>query len=714
MAVSESSRMMDSNWYCDPGALLDELQRGRHKSFRRPELDGYEDVREIRRGGQGDVYSAFHRATKRRVAIKILLDRVTASEASRLRFEREIDLVAGLQHPNIVRVYDRGITEEGKPYYSMEYIEGAPLDAYLRSTGFNSLAPSGSAGGTRRQRPNAQSVETLLSMFATLCAAVSHAHQRGVIHRDLKPSNILIDPNGEPHILDFGLAKIIDSDAAAGAPTVTQTGEFMGTLAYAAPEQVSGDPSRIDIRTDVYALGVILYEMLTARRPVSTAMPVADVIRAIVEAEPAPPGIHDEIDTIVLKALAKEPDRRYQSAAALRDDVTRCLRGEPIEAKRDSGRYLLKKTVQRYRLPISIGAAFIVLTIAFAVAMSVMYGRASAEAKKANQIRIFLEDTLGSVGPPAEGREVPLREVLDEAEHWIDLALSDQPEVAAALHNTIGNSYRALGDYAKALTHCEQALAMRRELFGTAHVEVAQSLNALALVRRDQGEYAEAERLLKDVLALRRRLLGDDDLQVAMSFQNLGILARLRKRDPSVAEQCFRKALAIRRLKLGDGHPDVSMCQYQLARLAEETGDLSTAEAMDREALRIRRAALDATHPDVARSLTALGVVLVKAGRAGEADPLLREAVEIMLRILPAGHWRVAEAEGVRGACLAAMGRHEEAEALLVRSQKILVEERGTDDELAVRAHRRLVNLYESWGRPMPALETSLTAGQEP
>ncbi|MFQ5501616.1 MAG: tetratricopeptide repeat protein [Phycisphaerae bacterium] len=701
--MSVSSHTKDSDWYSDPGVLLDELQRGRHKSVRRPELDGYEDIRKIRRGGQGDVYSAFHRSTKRRVAVKILLDRVTASEASRLRFEREIDLVAGLQHPNIVRVYDRGITIDGKPYFSMEHIDGLSLDSYLKTQGCIDPSPVIGSDAKIASPSRLSSLDDILMLFANICAAISHAHQRGVIHRDLKPSNILIDANGEPHILDFGLAKIINPEAAAAAQTVTQTGEFMGTLAYAAPEQVAGDPSRVDIRTDVYALGVILYEMLTTRRPVSTAMPMADLIRAIVETEPAPPGIHDEIDTIVLKALAKEPDRRYQSAAALRDDVLRFLRGEPIEAKRDSGRYLLKKTVQRYRLPISIGGVFVVLTILVAVAMSVMYGRATAEAKKANQIRVFLEDTLASVGPPIQGRDITLKEVLDEAEHWVEIALSDQPEIAAALHNTIGNSYRALGRFEEAEEHYQVAIKTRRELLGDSHVEIAQSLNALALLRRDQGDYDEAERFLNEALSMRRRLLGDNDLEVAMTLQNMGILERLRGADYEQAGRLLREALAIRRAALGESHSDVAMCEYQMASLAEVRGDDTAAERLHRTALRTRRTVLPPEHPDTARSLLSLGNLLVRTGRASAAEGHLRACVEIMGHVVPADHWRRAEADSALGDCLIDLRKFEEAEGLLQHSHRVFVKELGEDDPRTARVRQHLVDLYEVLDRPAEA-----------
>ncbi|MFH0981789.1 MAG: serine/threonine-protein kinase, partial [Planctomycetota bacterium] len=275
-------------------------------------IEGYEILSEVHRGGQGVVYKAVQKATKRTVALKVLLEGPYASPRQRHRFEREIDLVASLQHPNIVTIYDSGVTRDGRHYFAMEYIRGLPLNAYLSD-----------------KNP---SIDATLRLFRAICAAVNYAHQRGVIHRDLKPANIRVDSLGQPHILDFGLAKIGGADLSLGAP-MTVTGEFMGTLAYASPEQAKGDPTLIDIRTDVYSLGVILYEMLTSKYPYPVVGQMVEVLRNIAEAEPSKPStirrqINDEVETIVLKCLQKERERRYQSAGELARDVEHFLTGE--------------------------------------------------------------------------------------------------------------------------------------------------------------------------------------------------------------------------------------------------------------------------------------------------------------------------------------------------------------------------------------------------
>lgn len=299
-------------------------------------IPGYTIIREIHRGGQGVVYLGRHDGTGRQVAIKLMREGALARQSERLRFEREIQVLAQLDNPNIVTIHDSGVAG-GCGYYVMDYIAGQKLDEFVRN--------------------NELSVEETLELFGRVCQAVNAAHLRGVIHRDLKPGNIRVSPGGEPHVLDFGLAKLesVDGMASAAPTQMTMTGQFIGSLPWASPEQVGGDDGQIDVRTDVYSLGVILYELLTGRFPYVVQGPMPEVVGRILNEMPSRPGslnkqVNSELDTIVLKCLAKPRDLRYETPGELARDIDRLLAGEPIAAKRDSWRYMSRKLVQRYWL----------------------------------------------------------------------------------------------------------------------------------------------------------------------------------------------------------------------------------------------------------------------------------------------------------------------------------------------------------------------------
>ncbi len=341
--------------------------RARSKSraaIRPANIQGYDILGEIHRGGQGVVYKAFQRSTKRKVAIKVLLGGAFASPSSKRRFEREIELIASLEHPHIVAVHDSGTTGDGQPYYVMDYIEGRRLDEYARATQLN--------------------LEGMIRLFGQICDAISFAHQKGVIHRDLKPSNILVDAKGAPRIVDFGLAKNLGGPVDA---LVSVTGQVVGTLPYMSPEQAQGLVKEVDTRTDVYALGVIFYELLTGQYPYTVVGQMADVLKNIVEMPVSPPTarwtpdsgvagtssgfrsgkcpIDDEVQPIVLKCLAKEPQRRYQSAAGLLRDIERYVKHEPIEAKRDNSWYVLRKLLRRHAIASTALAAVLITIVSF-------------------------------------------------------------------------------------------------------------------------------------------------------------------------------------------------------------------------------------------------------------------------------------------------------------------------------------------------------------
>jgi serine/threonine protein kinase len=324
-------------------------------------IEGYEILEQLPVGGQAIVYKAIQKAAKRIVALKVLLQGPQASLPARYRFEREVDLAASLQHPNIVTIYDSGI-DKGQYYFAMQYIEGKTLDEYIRSEEL--------------------SIRRIMELFNKVCSAVAYAHQRGVMHRDLKPGNILVDTDGEPHILDFGLAKLAD-DSGQANPDMAMTsipGKVIGTLAFMSPEQAAAQPDRIDVRTDVYSIGVILYRILTGNFPYEVSGTLLAVLRNIQEAEPARPSkivqrFNSEIEAILLKALAKEPDRRYQSAAHLQQDINGWLKGLPISARADSSIYLLRKIITRHYYASAVVGLLLVIVVGFSCFTYQLYAK---------------------------------------------------------------------------------------------------------------------------------------------------------------------------------------------------------------------------------------------------------------------------------------------------------------------------------------------------
>lgn len=628
----------------------------------------YQVIRQIGEGGMGIVYEAEQANPHRRVALKLMRPMVLGAAALR-RFEYESEFLGRLHHSGIAQVYEAGTADTGygtQPFFAMELVTGRPL------------TESAVAGGwTLRRR---------LAAFVKVCEAVDHAHQKGVIHRDLKPSNILVDELGEPKVLDFGVARATDPTAA----TLTGTGQIVGTLPYMSPEQVAGNPQALDTRSDVYSLGVILYELLAGELPYDvTDKPLAEMVRAVREQEPprlgtVQPAFAGDVELIVAKALEKTPSQRYQSASALAADIERYLRDEPIAARPASTWYQVQKFARRNRALVrglGVAATCLLLGVIGTTWQAVRARSAEKVARtqrdhalaaqsKSERIRAYLQDMLTSLGPAAgTGSEIPVRSVLDRARTKLETELSDAPLVAAAVRSTLGNSYVSLGLYADAEPLLQEALRARRGLLGDAHPDVAASLNDLAALRQAQGNYTEAERGYRlALLILGQRAESAEAL--ALTLNKLGgLLVATRQYDE--AERLIREALVRQRTQLARDHPHLAGTLNNLAWVYHNRGNLAEAEQLYRDALAMRRRLYGDEHPDVALSLDNLAGVLALQGREAEAEESYGAALAIRRHILGTEHADVATSLHYLGWLVRCAGRYDEAKELLHEALEI-------------------------------------------
>ena len=594
---------------------------------------------EIGRGGMGAVYLA-ERADgdfAQRVAIKLVRPGLERSGAvDRFRDERRI--LARLEHANIARLVDGGVSDDGLPYFAMEYVEGRVITRYCDE---------------RRL-----AIAERLRLFESVCDAVHYAHRSLVVHRDLKPGNILVTADGQVKLLDFGIAKLLEDDAVPESTRVQAL-----TPAYAAPEQLRGEP--VTTATDVYALGVILYELLAGRRPyeVEQRTPAAIAAARSTTATRLRRGLAGDLDTIVLRALAKVPERRYASAEALAQDLRRHRAGLPVEARRDSLAYRARTFVLRHRVGVS-AAALVVLALFGGLAGTISQAeRASREATRARQVRDLLVAAFQGADPDvAHGRELSARELLDAGAERIGTTLADDPELHAEMLLVLADVYESLGLYDAGAPLVERALSLRRDLFGDEHPAVAAARNEQAWFAYHAGDYDRAEAGLRDAVATRRRLLGPRDTALARSIDNLGETLRMKGAFDE-AESLAREALAIRRTRLG-AHPDVATSLNNLAVIVRQTDARAEAEPLLREAL-----ALDSIvrGPDDRATLTDrsnLALVLQEKGELEEAGAIYRDVLERQRLRYGEDHPLVTTTRNNLAAVLSRQGSYEAAEAL--------------------------------------------------
>jgi serine/threonine-protein kinase len=637
-------------------------------------IGAYEITREIGRGGMGTVFLAARvdGQFEHHVALKLLKRGMDSDEIQR-RFLQERQILAWLKHPNIAALLDGGITDEGAPYFVMEYVEGSPLTQY---------------GDDHRL-----SLRERLRLFRDVCQGVQHAHLNLVVHRDLKPANVLVTADGRVKLLDFGVAKLIEP---SGDAATTRFESRVLTPQYSAPEQILGNP--ITVASDVYALGVILYELLTGSLPY-VVPPGIGGERVVLESDPKlpsvvaaqgsgdagpgrpdPKALRGDLDNIVLKALRKDPVDRYTTADALSRDIEAYLDDRPVAARPHSASYRVRKFVKRHRLAVG-AAAFILVTVFAGVAGVIWQARETArEARKADASKEFLA-SLFEIADPSEsgGQTITTRQLLDRGAARIGTELADEPDVKAEIETTIGWMYHKLGAYDEAQRLLEGAVAYYRherdpqlprvlaalatvhqargafedaerffresverteEQVGAQHLDLAYRLNDLAVLLKDKGDRAEAERLQRRVLEMKRRLVGND-LATASTLNNLAVLLADRG-ELTEAEGLYREALEIRRTKLGADHLLVINTLNNLLVLLRQREDLDAAEPLAREVLAVRRRVQGEDHPDVSVAMYNLAAILRTRGSHDEAEPLFREAIDRTIAVKGREHPEVA------------------------------------------------------------------------
>ena len=624
----------------------------------------YQILRLVGEGGMGLVYEAQQAQPRRIVAVKVIKSAWTDPEVVR-RFRHESQALARLQHPGIAQIYEAG--EENSPetgallFFAMEFIHGEPLVKYATTHHLSA-----------RER---------LELMAKVCDAMEHAHERGLIHRDLKPGNILVTEAGQPKVLDFGVARVTGADVEATQRT--EAGKLLGTIAYMSPEQVLGDSLALDKRSDVYALGVILYELLAERLPYRISPNMHEALRAVQQDDPEPlssiqRSYRGDVETIVAKALEKDKARRYTSAAELAADIRRHLQNEPITARPPSTLYQLEKFARRHTAVVAaVAAVFLALLAGVIVSTSqAMRARqaeraALNEAAKARAVRDFLEKDLlqqasskFQAGPIVKpDPDIKVRTALDRAAARVDGKFGRQPDLEAEIRTTIGETYWDLGIYAKGEEQQGQALSLYRRTLGTEDTRTIAAMNALVVTLAIQGKFSQAQQLADEAVQAARRVYGPNDVVTASAMNNLAKVY-LGEGKWAEAEGLEDHALQIRRRVLGPEAPDTLGVMNNLGALYIQLGKYAQAETMYKQLIEVERRVLGPEHPRTLESIFNLGCVYLSRGQAEEAEPLYLNLVETERRALGPEHSDTLRSMGNLAANYDSEGKFSQAETL--------------------------------------------------
>ena len=681
------------------------------------------------RGGMGEVYLAERSdpAFAQRVALKVI-KRGMDSQAIVRRFVRERQILARLDHPNLAHLLDGGTGPDGRPYFVLEWVDGEPITSWCRRRGLD--------------------LDGRLRLIQTVCQAVASAHQRLVVHRDLKPANILVTPDGTPKLLDFGIAKLLADEEAEGH-TLTQLGARVLTPAYAAPEQILGEP--VSTATDVYALGVLLYELITGMLPHRRDQRALSALASAIEHETVerPSAVlrrprddrrlarrvAGDLDLIVITAMHRDPARRYPSAQALANDLGHFLAGRPIRARPDELGYRARKFVGRHRLPVAaVGAgiaalvAGLVLSLWQAHAARLAARRADAEAQRAERVKSFLISVFQQSDPDSgEGAKLTARELLERGAASIDSGLAGEPEMQADLLDAVARIETNLSLIEPALAHARRALALRQarlppsdgriglsrvalgealeasgappearksyeaalpvliSAFGGDSVEVAEARRALANTLRSPPEYRRRIELLRQALGVFVRRLGEGHVESATALNELGVSLEL-DRQYREAEAAYRRSAVLFERNLGPRSLKLASANYDLAGLLDRLDRVAEARPLFERAIAGQRAALGPHHVKLADSLFSYGILLMSEEDYAAAEAALAEALSIY------GPERYETGHCLRYLGLVAMRQERYAKAadLFARAAELYRRNRG---DLELDQQRALANL---------------------
>lgn len=672
----------------------------------------YRIIRRLGAGGMGAVYEAEQEHPRRTVALKVMRTGISTPGAVR-RFEFESEMLGRLRHRGIAQIYEAGIHEDGSarvPFFAMEYIEGAQtLHEYCVDHALDT-----------RER---------LQLFADICDAIHHGHQNGVIHRDIKPANILVGRNGEPRVIDFGVARATDSDVAITI-VHTNVGELVGTLQYMSPEQCDGDPSRIDIRCDVYSLGMVMFELLSGQMPYDvTGASIVEAARIIRDQPPRKLSsirrvLRGDLETIAAKALSKDREGRYVSASALAADVRRFLNDEPIVARPASAIYQMRKFARRHK-PLVGGTAAVVLVMLGGIATTswqayakgrqaerAAFAETEAETRRAEadlarqtaeRVSNYLRGMLASVDPAAiQGEEISRRELLVEAVHRLETELIDEPAVEAAVRNTIGRVYQSLGDYEDAAHHLHRAMMLYESVHGpldeSNHEDVATSMIGLGGALVDLGRDDEAEELFDRALAALESSLGRAHPSTIQAYLWVASSHHRAERFGE-AEAIFADAIDLADQHLGADHQFSLIGQEGLGHSLMAQARYAEAVSIFAQVLDTRQSIHGEDGPFVARSHRNLAWSHQMLGEFAPAEVHYRTALRIRRDIYGESHPATGDCKSSLAWCLSMLGRNEEAEPHAAAGYEIALASFGEQHRRTAAAESTLATVQAGLGQ---------------